>query len=408
MRCWTACVSVCAAMVLLGAHAQTPTDTSEVGEAATEECTPYLWPPLAAANATGNWPWMWYPATSIPTNDPVAQAKFSAMNASIPNIAPKGPLGGSLMTAGYDATDPDCWWTFSQCVTPKVQGLAADVASVPEPRTLGYGFDDGPNCSHNAFYDYLTEQNQKATMFFIGWNVLHWPLQAQRAAVDGHEICVHTWSHRNMTMFSNEGAFAELYYTIQAIKLVTGYTPQCWRPPFGDVDDRIRFIASKLGLETVIWKYDSFDYTAEPLATIQGNYDSLIANVSSGTFDTVGAIMLTHELNNFTMQLAVDNYPKLAAAFDHLVPISVALNKTQPYVENNFTLPSFADYAASHLKSSGNSSSGTTGGNTTGSTGGSTGSTSTSGHTGVSAGVSLRPCSTAALTLALLGNVLYL
>jgi hypothetical protein len=29
--------------------------------------------------------------------------------------------------------------------------------------TLGYGFDDGPNCSHNAFYDYLTSQNQKAS-----------------------------------------------------------------------------------------------------------------------------------------------------------------------------------------------------------------------------------------------------
>lgn len=34
-----------------------------------------------------------------------------------------------------------------------------------QPNTLGYGFDDGPNCSHNAFYDYLTSQNQKASVF---------------------------------------------------------------------------------------------------------------------------------------------------------------------------------------------------------------------------------------------------
>jgi hypothetical protein len=26
--------------------------------------------------------------------------------------------------------------------------------------------------------------------------------------------------------------------------------------------------------------------------------------------------MLTHELDNYTMQTAIDNYPKLAAAFD--------------------------------------------------------------------------------------------
>jgi hypothetical protein len=30
----------------------------------------------------------------------------------------------------------------------------------------------------------------------------------------------------------------------------------------------------------------------------------------------IGAILLTHELNNYTMQTALDNYPKLAEAFD--------------------------------------------------------------------------------------------
>jgi hypothetical protein len=56
---------------------------------------------------------------------------------------------------------------------------------------MGYGFDDrdGPNCTHNVFYDYLASQNQKATMFYIGSNVLDWPLEVQRLLADGHEIC---------------------------------------------------------------------------------------------------------------------------------------------------------------------------------------------------------------------------
>jgi peptidoglycan/xylan/chitin deacetylase (PgdA/CDA1 family) len=54
---------------------------------------------------------------------------------------------------------------------------------------MGYGFDDGPNCTHNAFYDYLASQNQKATMFYIGSNVLDWSHEARRALTDGHEIC---------------------------------------------------------------------------------------------------------------------------------------------------------------------------------------------------------------------------
>ncbi|KZP07298.1 hypothetical protein FIBSPDRAFT_841405 [Athelia psychrophila] len=46
----------------------------------------------------------------------------------------------------------------------------SDITGVLEPQTPGYRFDDGPNYSQNAFYDFLTEQNQKATMFYIGSN----------------------------------------------------------------------------------------------------------------------------------------------------------------------------------------------------------------------------------------------
>ncbi|KAJ7113059.1 hypothetical protein C8R44DRAFT_741396 [Mycena epipterygia] len=123
-------------------------------------------------------------------------------------------------------------------------------------------------------------------------------------------------------------------------------------PPFGDVDDRIRYIAQQLGLETVLWQYDSNDWKVGTgnvtTETVQANYDQLVADVGNGVFDGAGAIMLTHELNNYTMQVAMDNYPKLANAFDHIVPIAVAQNKTQPYVETNYTFQSFDSYIANH------------------------------------------------------------
>ncbi|KAF7369779.1 Carbohydrate esterase family 4 protein [Mycena venus] len=371
--------------LLLASRVRAQDRTTEQGEAAINdpavECAIYSYPPVASAVAGGQFPPIWQPVTSVPANDTEGRAKFLAINGSIPAISPKGTMAGdfSNFTPTYSSTDPDCWWTYHQCTTPKLSGLSPDVASVPEPRTLGYGFDDGPNCSHNAFYDYLSARGQSATMFFIGSNVLDWPLEAQRAIADGHEVCAHTWSHRYMTSFTNEGAFGELWYSLKAIKLVTGVTPKCWRPPYGDVDDRIRYIATQLGLETVIWKYDSFDWMVCPSllpheilladtganthasqvgtngvtqATVQANYDALIGNVSAGTFDTVGAIMLTHELNNFTMQAAIDNYPALVKAFDHLVPIAVAQNKTQPYVETNYTMPSFAQYISNHSAAS--------------------------------------------------------
>ncbi|KAJ7068518.1 carbohydrate esterase family 4 protein [Mycena amicta] len=319
-------------------------------DAALQECAPYGYPPVTSA--LSHFPPIWDPIQAILHNDTTAQSKFLSFNSSIPKIAPKGTLG-VLSGRSYPASDPDCWWTYDQCVNPKISGLKPDIASVPEPLTLGYGFDDGPNCSHTAFYDYLSQQNQKATMFFIGSNVLDWPKEAIRAATDGHEICVldvhpDTWSHRSMTAFTNEQAFAELWYTMQAIKLVTGYTPTCWRPPLGDVDDRIRSIAAHLGLDTVLWKYNSDDWSVGidgvTTATVQANYDALVAAAKKRDR---GAIILAHELNNYTMQTAMNNYPKLSQAFKNVVPIAVAQNKTHPYVEQ-YTMPSFEQYVASH------------------------------------------------------------
>ncbi|KAI9454636.1 carbohydrate esterase family 4 protein [Boletus coccyginus] len=314
------------------------------------ECTPYYFAPVGQAVSAGKFPPVWTPATII-ANDTNALAKYQSIQSQIPNIPPNGVQPGSLegnwTNFTYPSTDPNCWWTYAQCTTPKVSGIPPDLAAVPEPNTLGYGFDDGPNCSHNAFYDYLQQKNQKATMFYIGSNVIDWPLEAQRGLVDGHEICVrkYTWSHRYMTSLTNEEVFAEFYYTMQILKLVLGVTPTCWRPPFGDVDDRVRSIAHALGLRTIIWKYDSNDWRAGTgnvtSATVDANYQALIARAQNGTFNTGGTIMLTHELNNFTMSEAVKFYDQLKAAFKYLVPMGVATNVSQPYVETNVSLPNF-------------------------------------------------------------------
>jgi hypothetical protein len=55
----------------------------------TAECTPYSYPPVAAAVAGGQFPPIWVPVTSVPANDTEGRAKFLAMNASVPAISPK-------------------------------------------------------------------------------------------------------------------------------------------------------------------------------------------------------------------------------------------------------------------------------------------------------------------------------
>lgn len=45
---------------------------------------------------------------------------------------------------------------------------------------------------------------------------------------------------------------AELGWTKKAIKDVVGVTPNTMRPPYGDIDDRVRAICKLMGLTPVV------------------------------------------------------------------------------------------------------------------------------------------------------------
>ncbi|KIK59698.1 carbohydrate esterase family 4 protein [Collybiopsis luxurians FD-317 M1] len=326
-----------------------------------QECSPYNYPPVA--NQMNSFPAIGSKASILP-NDSAALDKWKTISGSIPtSIGLKTqPPGGD-----YPANDPDCWWTYQQCTIPKQNGIPPDLEDAPEPSTLGYGFDDGPSCSHNDFLDFLQSQKQKATFYFIGSNVASYPLEAQRALADGHEICIHTWSHPYMTTLSSEDAFAEIWYfvtfsfncnlsmspQIQMVKVAVGVTPTCWRPPYGDIDDRIRAIANALGLQTIMWEYDTADASVNGQSitedTVENNYISFLQTAGSGTFNSTGTILLMHELNNFTMSEAMKYYSQISNAFQYIVPVGVSLNKTQPYLENNYSLPTFEQYISGTL-----------------------------------------------------------
>jgi len=331
---------------------------------AQQQCVPYL---SAFTFPNTQYPDIWKKPTATIFNT----AEFKTLNSSInwslvPNIPPKQQdATGAFISANYPASDPDCWWTYKTCVTPKAPGLKPDVSFCPEPNTLGLTYDDGPNCTDSTLYDMLKQNNQKVTLFYIGSNVADWPKEAQRGYADGHQVCVHTWSHPYMTTLTNQEVLGELYYSRKAIKTVIGITPLCWRPPFGDVDDRVRAIAQQLNLSTIIWNQDSDDWQMVPAGTqpqsfVDGNYQTFVDRANNGTFSTQGSIILSHELNAGTISEAIKWYPMLKAAYKNIVPVASCLNITQPYAETNVTYPTFAQLATSggsNISSSSNGSS---------------------------------------------------
>lgn len=69
-----------------------------------------------------------------------------------------------------------------------------------------------------------------------------------------------------MTTLDDMAILGELGWTLQVILDATGLVPTSWRPPYGDVDDRVRSIAKEVFglLYTVVWNQDSFDWCLAP------------------------------------------------------------------------------------------------------------------------------------------------
>ncbi|KAH6592375.1 hypothetical protein BASA61_004564 [Batrachochytrium salamandrivorans] len=134
-----------------------------------------------------------------------------------------------------------------------------DVTTCPDAHQWGLTYDDGPGPYTADLLSVLASHNQLATFFIVGSRVVENPSALLQTYQAGHQIGIHTWSHPNSTAVSNEQYVAEIVYTAQIIKEVIGVTPRFFRPPYGDIDDRIRAILLNLGLTIVEWNVDSQD-----------------------------------------------------------------------------------------------------------------------------------------------------
>ena len=282
--------------------------------------------------------------------DEEAKKLYNEIKGDIPNIEVRKSTGdhSAFGTNDYPESDPDCWWSKFGCHKPKHPKISHDVTQCKEKGTWGLTFDDGPYCAHNKMYDFLKKEKIRATMFYIGSYVLNNPYQAQRALVDGHDVCHHSWSHKLMTTLTNEQVFAELYYSGKVIKKVMGVTPLCWRPPQGDVDDRVRFIADALGMRTILWQEDTDDWNIQPKGSqppekIDENYKRII-----GKADSESPVVLSHEISSHTMVEFIKMYPQIKKAYQHVAPVSACLGVRQPYLEN-ITYPTFDEYTSGNL-----------------------------------------------------------
>lgn len=90
--------------------------------------------------------------------------------------------------------------------------------------------------------------------------------------MSGHQISIHTWSHAPLTTLSNEEIVAELGWTAKVIRDVIGVTPNTFRPPYGDIDDRVRYIAAQMGQTPIMWTGVQANGTTQYFDTVRPSY----------------------------------------------------------------------------------------------------------------------------------------
>lgn len=108
--------------------------------------------------------------------------------------------------------------------------------------------------------DILVETKTPATLFLGGKWMEEEPEATKRfASLPQFELANHTFLHPHLKELSNERIGQELRWTQQIMFSLTGRQSTCFRPPYGEYDERVVRIAAEMGLTTVQYDLASGD-----------------------------------------------------------------------------------------------------------------------------------------------------
>jgi len=127
------------------------------------------------------------------------------------------------------------------------------------------------------------------------------------------EIICHAWDHTDLTKLSKRAITKQLYDTIAAIAKVTGKVSLMYRPPYGNIDNKVIKVSRKLGLAIVNWSVDPKDWHTKDAGEV---YNAIMNEVKGGD------IVLCHDVHEHTATAMSKLIPDLIAKGYQLVTVS--------------------------------------------------------------------------------------
>ena len=143
----------------------------------------------------------------------------------------------------------------------------------------------------------MQEKGVKCTFFCVEFWVKKHPDYVKKIFDFGHEIGTHSATHPYMSKLGEENIIKELTTSTKAIEDITGQKVNCFRPPYGDYNDRLINTCKSLSLYPIQWSVDSLDWKDLSAKQI---YDRVISKATNGS------IVLFHNQGLHTHEAIAD------------------------------------------------------------------------------------------------------
>lgn len=165
--------------------------------------------------------------------------------------------------------------------------------------TFDAGYENG---NVERILDVLRAEDVKGAFFILGNLITKNTELVIRMADEGHTVCNHTRTHRDMTgissveEFSAELSSLETLYTEHTGKTMSKY----YRPPEGRFDERSMRYASSLGYKTIFWSFAYADWDNSKQMSAEAAKKKIMDNIHNGE------VMLLHPTSETNARILGD------------------------------------------------------------------------------------------------------
>ncbi|MBC8363543.1 MAG: polysaccharide deacetylase family protein [Actinobacteria bacterium] len=187
------------------------------------------------------------------------------------------------------------------------------LSSTYEPKVMYLTFDDGPNPLFTPIVLRILQQHGARATFFPTGRTLSafWDDEEAQDLLDrGHAVGSHSWVHRQLPDLTPGELEEDILRANGVLRRRTGFTPTCFRAPYGITDRTVEDTLDRMNLALVGWDADPAEWSnpsiGEALAHIdKWEHDGMIVLFHDRKWQTLSilqAVLREYEQEGWTFE----------------------------------------------------------------------------------------------------------